>query len=125
MRVTSLTLTLLLLSAPAFADSIDGDWCNKDGSHLRIDGPAIILGAGQSIMGKYGRHAFSYVAPKGDPESGKEIFFILRSETEMRRVRDPMAMPEHEDIWQRCETISLAPNPAPMRPILGQSAGSS
>ena len=112
MRMTALSLTFLLLATPAFADSIDGDWCNKDGSHLRIDGPAITLGSGPSIMGKYGRHAFSYVAPQGDPESGKEIFFALRSETEMRRVRDPMAMPEHEDLWQRCETISLLPGRA-------------
>ena len=105
---------------PALADSIDGDWCNRDGSHLRIDGPAITLGAGQSIMGKYGRHAFSYVAPQGDPESGKEIFFVLRSETEMRRVRDPMAMPEHEDIWQRCETIRLATDFRPLRANMRQ-----
>ena len=122
MRATSLTFAFLLLASSALADSIDGDWCNKDGSHLRIDGPAITLGAGQSIMGKYGRHAFSYIAPQGDPESGKEILFVQRSETEMRRVRDPMAMPEHEDIWQRCETISLAPNQSKNRPILAQSA---
>lgn len=106
MRIFASIAALVLLTVPAIADSIDGDWCSPDGAHLRIEGPSITLGAGQSIMGKYDRHAFSYIAPQGDPESGKEIVFILRSETEMRRVRDPMAMPEHADIWRRCETIS-------------------
>ena len=95
-----------LLPSFSLADAIDGDWCNRDGSNLRIDGPSITLGSGPAIMGKYNRHAFSYIAPPGDPEAGAEIFFRLRSETEMRRVRDPAAMPEHDDLWQRCKTTS-------------------
>ena len=99
------TLAALFPSA-AFADSIDGDWCDKDGSHLRIDGPTIELKPGKILQGKYARHAFSYFEPKGDSEFDTEIFFILRSEDEMRRVRDSAVMPEHADIWQRCETNS-------------------
>ncbi len=121
MRTTAFSLTLILSTSPVFADAIDGDWCNRNGAHLHIAGPAITLGAGQIIMGKYGRHAFSYIAPKGDPEFGAEVMFVLRSETEMRRVRDPMAMPEHDDLWQRCETISLTNS----RLILGQAASNS
>lgn len=93
-------------SGAALADAINGDWCNKDGSHLRIDGPQIELAPGQLVQGKYSRHAFSYIAPKGDFDEGKEILFILRSETEMRRVRSPNAMPLHEDTWQRCAATS-------------------
>jgi hypothetical protein len=95
-----------LFPGAAFADSIDGDWCNRDGSHLRINGPTIELKPGEILQGKYARHAFSYFAPKDDSEFGTEIYFILRSEDEMRRVRDPAAMPEHADIWQRCQTTS-------------------
>ena len=106
MHCIHIAFLAVLIANPAVADAIDGDWCKRDGSHLRIDGPQIELAPGRLVMGKYDRHAFSYVAPQGDPEAGAEIVFRLRSETEMRRVRDPAAMPEHEDLWQRCETIS-------------------
>jgi hypothetical protein len=93
-------------TAPALADAIDGDWCSINGSHLRIEGPKIELAPGQILEGDYTRHAFSYVAPANDPEAGTEIQFVLRSEEEMRRVRDANAMPEHEDIWRRCSATS-------------------
>jgi hypothetical protein len=107
MRLASLIFILLFACAgPALADAIDGDWCNMDGSHLRIEGPQIELAPGQVLEGTYNRHAFSYVAPASDPEAGTEIQFVLRSEEEMRRVRKPDAMPEHEDIWRRCSATS-------------------
>ena len=107
MRFASLAFTALLAgSVPALADAIDGDWCNRDGGHLRIEGPRIELAPGQVLEGTYNRHAFSYVAPPNDPEAGAEIHFVLRSEEEMRRVRKPDAMPEHEDLWRRCSATS-------------------
>ena len=122
MRRMTNCLLLCLASSPALADRIDGDWCNQDGSHLLIEGPSITLGAGQTLMGKYGRHEFSYIAPQGDPEAGKEILFILRSDDEMRRVRNPQAMPEHADLWRRCETISDNETLVPIRDIEGRLA---
>jgi hypothetical protein len=107
MRLASLIFIALIAGAfPALADAIDGDWCNVDGSHLRIEGPQIELAPGQVLEGTYQRHAFRYVAPASDPEAGTEILFVLRSEEEMRRVRKPDAMPEHEDIWRRCSATS-------------------
>jgi hypothetical protein len=107
MRVLTCAFAALLAGAsPALADAIDGDWCGKDGSHLRIEGPRIELAPGQVLEGTYNRHAFSYVAPANDPEAGTKIQFVLRSEEEMRRVRKPDAMPEHEDIWRRCSATS-------------------
>ena len=107
MRLLPCALAALISgSLPALADAIDGDWCNKDGGHLRIDGPQIELAPGQVLEGTYNRHAFSYVAPANDPEAGTEIQFMLRSEEEMRRVRKPDAMPEHEDLWRRCSATS-------------------
>lgn len=107
-RTIALMISAFICACPAIAlaDSIDGDWCNMDGSHLRIDGAQIELGAGLLVQGKYSRHAFSYLAPEGDPEAGKEIVFVLRSEEEMRRVRVPNAMPEHSDMWRRCSATS-------------------
>jgi hypothetical protein len=92
---------------PARADAINGDWCNEvSGAHVRIDGPTIQNEAGQTLQGDYSRHAFSYVAPQGAPEAGATIDFVLRSEDQMRRVRDGNAMPEHEDLWRRCQPVS-------------------
>jgi hypothetical protein len=107
MRLASLVfITLFAGICPVLADAIDGDWCNMDGGHLRIEGSKIELAPGQILEGAYNRHAFSYVAPANDPEAGAEIQFVLRSEEEMRRVRKPDAMPEHEDIWRRCSATS-------------------
>ncbi|MGL4489267.1 MAG: hypothetical protein ACRCU5_07475 [Rhizobiaceae bacterium] len=99
---TSLLFLMFGITA-AQADAIDGDWCNEvDGSHLRIDGPVIDLGKGQTLQGDYSRHAFSYVAP----DTGSTVDFVLRSEDQMRRVRAGNAMPEHEDLWRRCQPTS-------------------
>lgn len=100
---------LVLFAGFARADAIDGDWCNQDGSQIFIAGDSIRLTDGTTLTGTYTRHQFSYVAPKGDTEAGKVILFVQRSEEEMRRVRDPQAMPEHADIWQRCRNTSFVP----------------
>jgi hypothetical protein len=99
-------IALIAGGCPALADAIDGDWCSVNGSHLRIEGPRIELAPGRVLDGTYNRHAFSYVAPANDPEAGTEILFMLRSEEEMRRVRNPDGKPEHEDIWRRCSATS-------------------
>lgn len=108
-RLLSALVFFFLALGTAKADAIDGDWCNQDGSNIFIEGPSIRLSDGTVVMGNNTRHAFSYVAPQGDFEAGREIYFRQRSEEEMRRVRDPQAMPEHADIWQRCRNTSLVP----------------
>lgn len=108
-RLFSALVVLALSAGFARADAIDGDWCNQDGSQIFIDGNSIRLTDGTIVTGTYMRHKFSYVAPPGDFEAGKEILFVQRSEEEMRRVRDPQAMPEHADIWQRCRNTSFVP----------------
>ena len=113
--LVSTCIFLLLGSTVALADAIDGDWCSPAGAHILIDGPTITLSGGDKLMGKYRRHEFSYIAPQGDSEAGKEILFVMRSEEEMRRVRDPQAMPEHSDIWRRCQNISSTGDAVPLR----------
>jgi hypothetical protein len=104
MRMTIVAAIVLGLGVSvASADSIDGDWCNEvDGKHLRIDGAAISLDTGLTLQGDYRRHAYSYV----EAETGEVVDFVMRSESQMRRVRKPDAMPEHEDLWRRCQPIS-------------------
>jgi hypothetical protein len=106
MRRIALSLPFILLASTAYADAIDGDWCNDDGSRVRIDGPKIELSSGKIVEGKYSRHAFSYVVPQGEWEAGVEVKFVLSSEELMRRMRNPDVMPEHADLWRRCQTTS-------------------
>lgn len=92
---------LLIGSArPARADAIDGDWCQLDGKHMTIRGPAIVTPGGQQTSGNYTRHFFSYVIPAGETGAGAAVEIQLLSETlaHERRAGDPAV---HE--WQRCK----------------------
>ena len=70
---------LLTLATPAFADAIDGHWCDAGKKHLEINGPSIVTPAGVAMKGDYDRHGFRYV----DPTIGKPVVMILMGETRM------------------------------------------
>jgi hypothetical protein len=94
------TLILVLSSAPAWADQIDGDWCfPDDGRHLFIEGDDIVTPHGTSTTGDYTRHAFRYVIPESDPGAGEEI--------RMRQLNDltmVLTRPDGgEETWKRCD----------------------
>jgi hypothetical protein len=103
MRFASLVfITLFAGAVPAFADAIDGDWCSQSGSHFKITGPSIELGAAAPITGDYSRHAFRYASPAGEPDAGSEIQMILQGEhlLHLRRGSGPV------EEWRRCSTVS-------------------
>src|SRR5664279_2303207 len=91
---------LISLPHPAFADAIDGDWCQLDGKHMTIHGPGIVTPGGQQTSGNYTRHFFSYVVPSGESDEGAAVEIQLLSETlaHERRAGDTTV---HE--WQRCK----------------------
>jgi hypothetical protein len=64
---------LIGITCPAFADAIDGDWCQLDGRHMTIHGPAIVTPGGQQTSGNYTRHFFSYVVPSGETGEGAVV----------------------------------------------------
>ena len=87
----------------ALADAIDGDWCSPEGKHLSIKGPQIVTPGGAKMAGQYSRHAFSYVVPAPEPQSGSTIFMSLMGETTVLvREGSPVAQPV---TWKRCENI--------------------
>jgi hypothetical protein len=90
-----------LLSATAFADAIDGDWCLA-GKHLSIRGPEITLPSGVAIQGQYGRHEFVYQVPVGDPDAGDLRYLQLQGEDNMSlyHVKDGKAV--DGESWLRC-----------------------
>ncbi len=87
-------ILFLSVSAPAFADAIDGHWCDDAKRHLEIAGPAIVTPSGQHLTGDYNRHGFRYVEPSG----GKSVVMVLLSEVTMR-LRNGDGP---EETWHRC-----------------------
>ncbi len=89
---------LALLSAPARADAIDGDWCAVDGRTMSIRGPAITTPGGNAIEGNYSRHHFTYVVPDSEPSAGQTVAMILLNENEVNVQENGTA-----EIWVRCK----------------------
>lgn len=96
----------MVIAAPAWADSIDGHWCNGSGLHLRIQGTAIETPSGNVISGEYDRHAFRYIAPEGEPDAGSENFLQLLSEERMLLYRGMPGSGDDGEEWRRCEVTS-------------------
>lgn len=87
-------------ATPASADAIDGDWCLANGRHLSINGPEIVTPRGKRMQGRYDRHAFSYVAPAGEPNAGMEISMSLIDDDTMQVVIGAKSTQPKE--WRRC-----------------------
>lgn len=91
-----------LQAVPAWADAIDGDWCNADGENLHIDGATIKTPGGASMSGDYNRHHFSYVSPQGEKFAGETLNMTQHSEELMS-----MKLPDGSDlVWRRCQVVS-------------------
>ena len=92
---------LAAASGAARADSIDGQWCSRDGRSFTINGPRIVTSAGLATDGNYGRHDFNYTVPA----SGVTVFMVLVNEqtVQVREGRGGQAMPgANVEVWQRC-----------------------
>ena len=99
-------LAFVLASLPAHADAIDGDWCSRDGRHMRIEGPSITIPSGARISGDYSRHTFRYSGPAGDPEEGQDIAMRLLSEELMTLTRTAGGDAGPAEEWRRCQAMS-------------------
>jgi len=88
----------LCLASPAFADSIDGDWCAPEGGKsLTIDGPRLRTPGGRTITSDYRKYSVTYVAPEGDWQAGQTIELQF-----LRRVGVRVRAGGTESIWQPC-----------------------
>jgi hypothetical protein len=85
---------LLATTGPAFADAIDGHWCDTGTRHMEISGPSITTPTGASLSGEYNRHGFKYQ----EPSDGKPIVMVLLNEVTLRL----KAGDRPEEIWHRC-----------------------
>src|SRR5437588_8364095 len=83
----------------ARADAIDGQWCLAS-SHFEINGPNIRTPGGNSIVGNYDRHGFTYVVPANEEGAGVQIVMVLLNEETVQLTRASGTTPE---IWRRCK----------------------
>ena len=99
-----------LAAGPAYADAIDGTWCNHDGRNMQISGPRIVTPSGAEILGRYSRHAFTYEVAQAD--AGATVSMVLVNESTIHLRRDGGASPtppEAFEVWRRCEVITRLP----------------
>lgn len=95
---------LLFAASPAWADTIDGNWCNEAGNkHMQIEGRRIVTPGGKALDGRYGRHSFAYVAPDNEPQAGSEVSLLLVNEN---TIRATVGTATSAEIWHRCEQTS-------------------
>jgi hypothetical protein len=94
-----------LAPVPAFADAIDGDWCNGPAS-LRIEGPAIHTPGGKDMTGDYDRHAFHYIVPAGEKDAGADVMIQLMNDYEMVLVHRIGGADGPLETWKRCQPVS-------------------
>ncbi len=95
-----------VLSCPAAADAIDGDWCGPDGKRLSIEGTEITTPGKATVQGEYNRHEFIYVAPQQDEDAGQKVFLRQLDEEQMHfyhMAGENLSVPE---LWKRCQIIS-------------------
>lgn len=90
---------LVLFAAPAYADSIDGAWCQEKGKRVMINGPSIVTPGGTRMQGNYDRHGFTYVVPAGEAGAGTTIEMRLLGEHAMQSRSGGSSAIED---WQRC-----------------------
>ena len=99
----AISALVMLVSSPALADRIDGNWCARDGRSMSIDGPSMITPGGNAITGDYDRHGFVYVVPAGEPGEGATIT--------MRQLNDEtivvsLVASDGTETWNRCDVTS-------------------
>ena len=90
-----------VLNTPAYADAIDGDWC--DGTRrITIEGSSITTPGGSKIQGQYGRHDAQFSVPPGEPGAGGVVEMTLMGEehVEVKFAGEPVK------VWRRCKNTS-------------------
>ena len=84
------------------ADTIDGQWCSKDGRSFSIDGPKFVTPGEKRLDGDYDRHGFAYTVPAGEAGAGARVDMDLIDDYTLNvRTTDGAVK-----IWQRCRRLS-------------------
>jgi hypothetical protein len=101
----ALAACVVLLSVPARADAIDGDWCSADNKlFMSIKGPEILTPGGSRAQGDYTRHTFAYTVPPADPNAGQAVAMQLLNENtvSLRMAAAANLATAPAQTWHRC-----------------------
>ena len=101
----SIALAGGLLTGPAWADYIDGNWCFGDGHTFSIKGSDIVTPGGNKITGDYSRHSFSYVVPASEPNGGAMIAMTQLNQMTIyvtQETEPASGKSSPVQIWKRC-----------------------
>ena len=90
---------LLLPSAGARADQIDGHWCHADGRNLLIESSMIITPGGNEIVGDYRRHSIFYTVPAGEPDPGTKTAMQQLNDLVMQVLKEGG---QEVQTWRHC-----------------------
>ncbi len=101
-KIAVSALGLTMLTGPAYADAIDGNWCHNDGRRFSIRGPEIITPGGKRLEGNYSRHGFSYLAPPAEANAGLAIVMTLANENTVYLRYGEAAASGAQETWVRC-----------------------
>jgi hypothetical protein len=103
---------LIATAGHAFADVIDGDWCEADGRHMSIRGPSIVTPGGKQVNGLYSRHSFSYTVPDSEAAAGTAIYMrLINPDTIDLWTGAQVAASAPAEVWSRCTPISALEMP--------------
>jgi hypothetical protein len=100
---------MIVASASAWADAIDGTWCSeRDHQQMTINGPQAVLPGGRHVTGDYSRHRFIYPIPMPDAEAGRQKVLQLMGEHSMAAIttKPDGSEPSEPEQWKRCELTS-------------------
>src|SRR5512147_696840 len=98
----SAAVFLAVLSSPASADAIDGNWCHNDGRRFSIRGPEIVTPGGKRLEGNYSRHGFSYLVPSPDVGAGQTVVMTLANENTVYLRYGDTSSSGAPETWLRC-----------------------
>jgi len=101
-RLTTMIAAGLVTTGPAFADKLDGDWCNPQDGKLTINGTIITPPAGNRVEGTYSRHRFDYTAPADGWNGGKAIV-IQQFSDELMELSVDGGTPAQ---WKPCDAVT-------------------
>lgn len=105
-----LALGLGMHTAPALADSIDGDWCHADGRKFTIDGANFVTPGGNKIQGDYGYYSFAYQIPEPEAGAGLMVSMVFIDDDTLhltvgktKRLAEKGESPGGPlEVWRRC-----------------------
>jgi hypothetical protein len=93
-------VAVILLTGPALADAIDGNWCHSDGRKFSIQGSNIVTPGGKHMQGNYSRHYYSNVPVAPERGAGTTAAMTLVNENTVHiRYGESNDAPE---VWLRC-----------------------